>query len=507
MLDHTDQDKALGKALRDAEYASLTRRAVTDNSRAIIDDVHRQIVDYEKQHGIRKRRRVGKALAFIRALEGFVGDLLEAAAHKERAAGWVHRSVAPGSFTDEVVSYRDFKAIRAAAVALEFVEETPGVVHWAEGFGQQFALRRYTTRFRAAARLEELATAHGVSLLDISKHFITELPKHPLVLRGHSRRAPENGYKIPGKVMTIAYTEELRAMEQTLIDLNNYIDQFDVRGGTHRGFIRVFNCGDDPAFQWNLGGRLYSPGKDSYQQMKSGERLQMTIDRKPVCELDIKASYLTIFHAQAGQPLDFAKNPDPYDLPELSATPGDVVKAFITATFGHGQFPVRWSPKAARDYREKTGESLSKQHPIKRVRDAVAKAYPLLAGLRQDDAEPPIWARLMYLERKAVFQTMLALKDLTKPHEAVEMNASPRPSKGDSEAIRPKPWLQGQGTQGADGGREPPTMSGRGCGNPIGTASSPNGCRRLIRYLRALNTYLLRHSGGSRRGSGLYWHL
>jgi hypothetical protein len=90
------------------------------------------------------------------------------------------------------------------------------------------------------------------------------------------------------------------------------------------------------------------------------------------------------------------------------------VKAFITATFGHGQFPVRWSPKAARDYREKTGESLSKQHPIKRVRDAVAKAYPLLAGLRQDDAEPPIWARLMYLERKAVFQTMLALKDLTK---------------------------------------------------------------------------------------------
>jgi hypothetical protein len=49
------------------------------------------------------------------------------------------------------------------------------------------------------------------------------------------------------------------------------------------------------------------------------------------------------------------------------------------------------------------------------VRDAVAKAYPLLAGLRQDDAEPPIWARLMYLESEAVFQTVLALKDLNIP--------------------------------------------------------------------------------------------
>ena len=116
MLDHTDQDTARGKALRDAEYASLTRRAVTDNSRALIDDVHRQIVEYEVQHGLRKRRRVGKARAFIHALEGFVGDLLEAAAHKERAGGWVYRSVAPGSFTDEVISYRDFNAIRVASI-------------------------------------------------------------------------------------------------------------------------------------------------------------------------------------------------------------------------------------------------------------------------------------------------------------------------------------------------------------------------------------------------------
>jgi hypothetical protein len=372
-------------------------------------------MDYEVQHGLRKRKRVGKTLAFIRALEGFIGDLLEATAHKERAAGWVYRSVAPGSFTGDAVSFRDFDAIRAALRALGLMEERPAVAHWIEAFGQQFPQNRKATRFRATARLEELATAHDVSLLGIGKHFVTELPKHPLVLKGHSRRAPEDGYKIPGKKMKIAYTDELRAMEQAIIDLNNFIDQFDIRGGTHEGFIRIFNCGDDRAFEWNLGGRLYSPGKDSYQQIKSAERLKMTIGGKSVCELDIKASYLTIFHALKRQPLDFANNPDPYDLPELSATPRDVVKAFVTATFGNGQFPARWPPKAARDYKEKTGESLSKQHPIKPLRDAVAKAYPLLEGLRQDDAQPPIWARLMYLEGDAVFRAMLALRDLNIP--------------------------------------------------------------------------------------------
>jgi hypothetical protein len=154
--------------------------------------------------------------------------------------------------------------------------------------------------------------------------------------------------------------------------------------------------------------------------MGSAERLRMTIDGKPVCELDIKASYLTIFHAQEGRPLDLIANPDPYRHPELSAIPRDVVKAFITATFGNGRFPRRWSPKAVKSYGEKTGEDL-RRYPISQVRKAVARAYPLLAGLRKDmplidgHPPPPIWARLMYLESEAIFQTMLALKDLNIP--------------------------------------------------------------------------------------------
>jgi hypothetical protein len=51
-------------------------------------------------------------------------------------------------------------------------------------------------------------------------------------------------------------------------------------------------------------------------------------------------------------------------------------------------------------------------HPISPMRDAVATAYPLLEELRRDDGEPPIWAKLMFLESEAVLKTMLALKDL-----------------------------------------------------------------------------------------------
>jgi hypothetical protein len=144
----------------------------------------------------------------------------------------------------------------------------------------------------------------------------------------------------------------------------------------------------------------------------------MTINGKPVREIDVRASTLTIFQASVGQPLDFSNNPDldPYALPGLDR---DVVKAFITATFGNGQCPVRWSPEAAEEYEKKKGQSLRLRHPISQVRDAVRKAYPLLGDLRRDKAQPPIWAKLQFLESEAVLQTMLALQEAGTPSLSV----------------------------------------------------------------------------------------
>jgi hypothetical protein len=295
-----------------------------------------------------------------------------------------------------------------------------GVAQFREVFGKRFVQSRYDTRWRATALLAQLAAACGVSLLDTGTHFVAipQPPKHPLVLKSTS--AWLGGYKITGKRMKIIYTAEVKTLEQEIVDLNAFIARFDIRGGTHHGYIREFNCGDHRSFAWDLGGRLYSVGDESYQGLSADERKLITIDGQPVVELDIRASALTIFHGQRGRPLDFEANPDPYTLPELSDTPRGLVKAFVTATFGKGQFPARWPHKTERQYKEETGQNLSKQHPIAEVRTAVAKAYPLLAGLRRNDAQPPIWARLMYLESEAVLRTMLALKDLGVPSLSVQ---------------------------------------------------------------------------------------
>src|SRR5258705_10139091 len=159
MLDHIDEDKALGEALGDAEYASLTSRAVTDNSRALVDEVLRLITEAET----RKRRRVSRAEALRLAVEGFVGDLLGAAG-PEGNAGWVYRRMGRGHFTDDVVSYRDFTALRSTMKALGLLEE-----FWS-GFEAEQEVKRRATRVRATPRLEQLAAGHDIQRAQINRH-------------------------------------------------------------------------------------------------------------------------------------------------------------------------------------------------------------------------------------------------------------------------------------------------------------------------------------------------
>jgi hypothetical protein len=49
--------------------------------------------------------------------------------------------------------------------------------------------------------------------------------------------------------------------------------------------------------------------------------------------IDIRASYLTIYHAHLGAPLDPER--DPYKLPGLPADARGVVKLWFVATFGN----------------------------------------------------------------------------------------------------------------------------------------------------------------------------
>jgi hypothetical protein len=301
--------------------------------------------------------------------------------------------------------------------SLRLIEERAAVQKFSAFDGPRAVAWAFATRFRATPRLLALAAEQGVRIADAGDHFATGLPERPLVLRAGSKRH-RWGQKVHGKLMKFERTGGLQAMEQQIRDLNAFLTGFDLSGGTHRGYTRRFNLGDHPAFQWNLGGRLYSQGDDSYQHMPSEQRLKMIIDGEPVCELDIRASYLTIFHAQRGHPLDLRH--DPYRLLPNSGEEGrDVVKSFIAATFGNSEFPRKWPTQRASDFFSDTGRRLSTKYPIKIVREAVAQAYPLLTELKRDDARPPVWGELMFVESNAIVKTMLALMNSGIPSLSV----------------------------------------------------------------------------------------
>jgi hypothetical protein len=385
------ESDARGEALHNADYASLTRRAATDDSCALIDEVLRLITASEA--GTRMRQRVSRADAFKEAVEGFLGDLLAA-----KGDGWVYRLTGHDACTKGDISTHHISAVREGLKKLDLLEEVLGSQQWSDGH-----VTKRATRFRATPALKSLAIRYGVQPDEAEWHFVLPLPEHPLRRMGASTWTWGN--KIRGRAMEIDYTAKVTAMQQVIRDLNNFLDSFVIMGGTHRGYYRQFECGDHPQFDWQLGGRLYSQGKHNYQQLPSAERRRMTIDGQAVCEVDVRASTLTIFQAARGQPLDFSSNDlDPYAVGGIHR---QIVKEFITTTFGKSRLLTQWPQETVKEYAE-AGTVLPH---IRQVRDAATAAYPLLGELRRWDTQaPPLWAELQFLESEAVLRAMLGLQ-------------------------------------------------------------------------------------------------
>jgi hypothetical protein len=170
--------------------------------------------------------------------------------------------------------------------------------------------------------------------------------------------------------------------------------------------VRLFNNGDEPNFDWNKGGRLYSPGEDSYQQIPREARLRMTINGEPLCEIDVRASYLTILHARHHAPFEVSEENDPYDIPGLSRF---AVKSWVAIFFGSKKLPKKWPEDVRDEYAEENnGRDLSKDFSIKKVGIRATEKFPLLA--RWGDLQET-WADLMWLESEAVIATMLELME------------------------------------------------------------------------------------------------
>ncbi len=414
----SDQRGTQPNALRNATFATLSGHAVTKEAKGLLADVYARVVADQLEH--EKTNRNPRKLRS--AVDAFLADLLIAQSGDEPRE-WVYRAMNPRGFTGALVGYRVFLKVVASFSRLELIQHAGGVDHYTQGFsesGKGLVARRYASRFRATMRLLDLSTANQVVPADAAEHFAFShrLPKHPLQKRTASTRT-NYGKKVRGLIMKFDPTPASERLEAEVRELNEFLAKQQIEGGVHEGYLRIFQNSDNPEFQWNFGGRLYStPPATNYQQLNKSQRLKMAINGEAVAEIDIRASYLTIFHALHGVQLDLEH--DPYNLPGLGRVGRDAVKMWMVATFGSTQPLSRWPRELLRNYADENGRAFDrKKYTVKLVGEKAIGKHPLMAQWGQPlDGRVLSWADLMFLEGAVMVSAMLKLK---REHEVASL--------------------------------------------------------------------------------------
>jgi hypothetical protein len=334
---------------------------------------------------------------FKGALGAILGDLLAAAALDAEMPSY--RALSAGAFTGQAVGFRPFTTVMNGLVGCGLVNKSPGVFK-RNGTG-------IASQFWAGIALLDRVGAHGISIHNYPDHFAS-IGRVGFIPFAIVRRAERRSFagEARGRNMPVDWKAPAVIAAKAQVDgINCYFAKVTIAGGTHRGFKRMFGAGNDPAFKWNMGGRLCSLG-DSYQALKSADRAKMKLNEEAVVEIDIKGSHLTIVNALLG----FCDHRhDPY---EIDGIPRSVVKAWVTMTLGYGRFHQRWSNEAIRKYgKDNNGASLTADYPLLEIRSALIDHLPQVG---RAIAEGIGWAKLQYIESCAIID---AVDELAHKHD------------------------------------------------------------------------------------------
>lgn len=336
------------------------------------------------------------------AVGAMIGDLLANAVEGVECYGY--RSIGLPTFTGMAIGYKPFKVVMDAMESLNLLEVIPGDRGSLKGRTKV----RDATRFRAKPPLLEIALGYGITPGSWSCHF-RQMPRlakvaHPILLRSSSEIF--YGHKLPCAAMKVdkALPVVQRLAEQ-VHDINAFMARQELHLGDykHRYFQRIFGQGEELGRDYTKGGRLYSPGQDSYQQMPSCERTVIKINGEATVEVDIGSSFLTIYRVLTGTSFD--PEADAYDIPGV---PRFVAKSWVVMTFGHDRYHSKWPAKIKAKYKAQGlgSGNLQKDHPIGRTRDMILAALP---ELRAWPTSTIRWGELQYVESCAVVQTVHTL--------------------------------------------------------------------------------------------------
>ncbi|WP_375314347.1 hypothetical protein WHZ77_15140 [Bradyrhizobium sp. A5] len=399
-------------------YGAFEFRARSVAAKALVNEVYDAILNTETR---RRKRRENDAKTFYVTVERFVGELLHAKA--SNGTGRFSRSLSKKGFLRDVVTLENVNIALEGLKKLDYVHHTPGYAAYGPSFDDRTKTEHRpgeAAKFEATPALIDLASRHGIKLTQIQRHFAIE--HQPLEAR------TSKGRKVP-----IKRTPLTKQMEELVVAINRFIDGFTIGGADHRMFYRLFNqCDDLSTYRWDRGGRLYSDSgteRPSYQSMSSKPkedrelRSNITIDGEPVIELDIAGSYLCIFHALAGQPLLLAPDEDPYARVQADR---DLVKAWMTFSFGAGKACGRWPKEFTKRYAEEhDGIRPGKVGTAPDIETKAKEAFPALKHIGSWGLE---WGNLMFVESEIILWAIENLMQMEIPalpmHDALIVPAS-----------------------------------------------------------------------------------
>jgi hypothetical protein len=340
-------------------------------------------------------RRYKPSPKFKKALAALVANLLWIEAKEHPAHGY--HGMSTGAFDLLQVGYRQFASVVEGMEALGYIDREKG---WKAHSGKGAAGE--ATKFKAAAKLIDLAATHGITPATWAKHF-KRMPRpaaipDPVVLKSQSTWTGK-GKRIP----LDRSHPRVMALAKPINELNAFWHDQRMQPDRHYAFQRIFANGNRDGRNFNHGGRVYSVG-DNYQHMSQEARGAIHINDEPTVELDIKASHATILHAKAKAVLP--NNPDPYI---ITGYDRDAVKTFVTMTLGYDKFHKDWTDEAKKGYakkRIKTGLPEADLPPFNAVKDATLRAIPLLQTWPDSVIR---WGDLQFIESEVILETIHTL--------------------------------------------------------------------------------------------------
>lgn len=384
-----------------AQMAELLMFPTTADAQRFVTAIARLTDAHTDVDGKRvRKRKEAVAATFLATVGAFAADLIYHASNED-ADGYCYRSKVRTGWELTVATSRHFETLAAAWPTMGLIEWREGYQSWQDFKGEMIPDIRKARRYRATDQLINLAQEQGISSDNITHHFMKDHAKgFPVSLKARSKS--EDGEQITGKPLKVPMDDPtVKQLVADLREINRHLDQHSFNVATRPDLRRTFNCGDDPDFNWNKGGRLYATGRDSYQSMKSEERKHITIDGELTAEIDVKASHLTIFYGMMGK--DLPNRNDPYD---PVGVPRYAVKRYINTAFGKHALPDRWPRGFAADYAKETGHSLPRTLTAATAKEAVLQQHPIWAQLK---VSPLDWSKLQFIESEAFLSVILQL--------------------------------------------------------------------------------------------------